>query len=179
MSYLEIYNNVGYDLLHEDPTNRKLEDLPKVKVHRGADGGVEFSNLKSFHVENEEDMLNLLFIGDTNRVICQTPLNDVSTRSHCMFMVSSSLTSREPRAAEQREDGQQAEPGRPVGVRAGVEDAGGRAGPARGLQHQPVAALSRVRNHAAQQGGGQGGARHCACALPELAHDDGAEGQVG
>lgn len=88
MSYLEIYNNVGYDLLDENPNNRKLEDLPKVKVHKNTEGGVEFSNLKNYQVNNEEDMLNLLFIGDTNRVICQTPLNDVSTRSHCMFMIT-------------------------------------------------------------------------------------------
>ena len=88
MSYMEIYNNVGYDLLDEDPNNRKLEDLPRVKVHKNADGNVEFSNLRNFRVENEEDMLNLLFVGDTNRVICQTPLNDVSTRSHCVFMVT-------------------------------------------------------------------------------------------
>ena len=37
--------------------------------------------------ENEEDALNLLFIGDTNRVVSETPKNDASTRSHCIFMV--------------------------------------------------------------------------------------------
>ena len=65
-----------------------MEDLPRVKVHKNSEGNVEFSNLRNYRVENEEDMLNLLFVGDTNRVICQTPLNDVSTRSHCVFMVT-------------------------------------------------------------------------------------------
>ena len=35
----------------------------------------------------EEDALNLLLIGDTNRVICETPMNDASTRSHCIFTI--------------------------------------------------------------------------------------------
>ena len=34
-----------------------------------------------------EDALNLLFVGDTNRVVCETPSNDASTRSHCIFTV--------------------------------------------------------------------------------------------
>lgn len=29
----------------------------------------------------------MLFIGDTNRVVCETPLNDKSTRSHCIFTI--------------------------------------------------------------------------------------------
>ncbi len=55
--------------------------------------------------QNEEDALNLLFIGDTNRVmiiqnyfnalfsviklkvVAETPSNDASTRSHCIFIV--------------------------------------------------------------------------------------------
>ena len=31
ISYIEIYNNVGFDLLSEDHTYKELEDLPKVK----------------------------------------------------------------------------------------------------------------------------------------------------
>lgn len=38
-------------------------------------------------VKNEEEALDLLFIGDTNRVVCDTPMNDVSTRSHCIFSI--------------------------------------------------------------------------------------------
>ncbi len=37
--------------------------------------------------ENEEQALNLLFIGDTNRVVSETPKNDASTRSHCIFII--------------------------------------------------------------------------------------------
>lgn len=36
----------------------------------------------------EEEALNLLFLGDTNRIISETPMNLASTRSHCIFAVS-------------------------------------------------------------------------------------------
>ena len=43
--------------------------------------------LSQHRTETEEDALNLLFIGDTNRVVCETPMNDASTRSHCIFII--------------------------------------------------------------------------------------------
>lgn len=43
--------------------------------------------LSVHRAENEEDALNLLFIGDTNRVVSATPKNDQSTRSHCIFII--------------------------------------------------------------------------------------------
>ena len=42
---------------------------------------------------NVEDALNLLFVGDTNRIICETPSNDASSRSHCIFSIN--IASRE------------------------------------------------------------------------------------
>ncbi len=33
------------------------------------------------------DDLNLLFIGDTNRIVCETPRIDTSTTSHCIFII--------------------------------------------------------------------------------------------
>jgi kinesin family protein 6/9 len=44
--------------------------------------------------QTEEDALNLLFIGDTNRVVSETPKNDASTRSHCIFIIN--IESRQP-----------------------------------------------------------------------------------
>ena len=37
---------------------------------------------------NEEEALNLLFLGDTNRAIAETAMNANSSRSHCVFTVS-------------------------------------------------------------------------------------------
>merc|ERR1719335_668680 len=44
-------------------------------------------NLSVYPVQTEDDALNHLFIGDTNRVVAETPMNDASTRSHCMFIL--------------------------------------------------------------------------------------------
>jgi len=87
ISYLEIYNNDGYDLLSREEHTAKLEDLPKVQLREDEDGNIHFRNLSVNMAQKEEDALNLLFLGDTNRVVAETPMNDVSTRSHCMFIM--------------------------------------------------------------------------------------------
>ena len=43
-------------------------------------------------VSSEEDALEKLFVGDTNRMIAETPMNMASTRSHCVFTIH--ITSR-------------------------------------------------------------------------------------
>jgi kinesin family protein 6/9 len=90
ISYLEIYNNDGYDLLSEEHSNqyKELTDLPRVVPMERSTGDLVLSGLSSHRVGKEEDALNLLFIGDTNRAVCETPMNDASTRSHCIFIIT-------------------------------------------------------------------------------------------
>ncbi|KAL2630069.1 hypothetical protein R1flu_014755 [Riccia fluitans] len=45
-------------------------------------------NLSQHLATNEEEALNLLFVGDTNRMISATPMNLASSRSHCIFTIS-------------------------------------------------------------------------------------------
>lgn len=87
VSYLEIYNDEGYDLLDSSQCTRNLSDLPKVIHREDAQGNINLINLSVHRADNEEDALNLLFIGDTNRVVAETPSNDASTRSHCIFII--------------------------------------------------------------------------------------------
>jgi len=87
ISYLEIYNNDGYDLLSRDDTAQKLEELPKVMLREDDDGNIHLRNLSVNMAQKAEDALNLLFMGDTNRVVAETPMNDASTRSHCLFIL--------------------------------------------------------------------------------------------
>eukprot|EP00930_Biecheleria_cincta_P025938 TRINITY_DN18381_c0_g1_i1.p1 TRINITY_DN18381_c0_g1~~TRINITY_DN18381_c0_g1_i1.p1 ORF type:complete len:895 (-),score=181.95 TRINITY_DN18381_c0_g1_i1:46-2730(-) len=86
ISYLEIYQDSGYDLLRDDSA-QKLEDLPKVQLREDEDGNMHLRNLSVNLAASEEDALNLLFMGDTNRVVAETPMNDASTRSHCLFII--------------------------------------------------------------------------------------------
>ena len=87
ISYIEIYNNDGYDLLDENHTTKNLSDLPKVVPRETQSEEIILNGLSVHKATTEEDALNLLFIGDTNRVVSETPKNDASTRSHCIFIV--------------------------------------------------------------------------------------------
>lgn len=87
VSYLEIYNNEGFDLLNENHTSKNLHDLPKVIPRETENEEIVLTGLSVHKAQNEEDALNLLFIGDTNRVVSETPKNDASTRSHCIFII--------------------------------------------------------------------------------------------
>jgi len=87
VSYLEIYNEAGYDLLDPSHETKGLEDLPKVSLLEDSDGKMHLKNLSAQLARNEEEALNLLFVGDTNRMISETPMNMASSRSHCVFTV--------------------------------------------------------------------------------------------
>eukprot|EP01138_Halocafeteria_seosinensis_P000681 gb/GECG01000697.1/.p1 GENE.gb/GECG01000697.1/~~gb/GECG01000697.1/.p1 ORF type:complete len:767 (+),score=130.76 gb/GECG01000697.1/:1-2301(+) len=88
VSYLEIYNENGYDLLDPKHDVSSLDELPRVTMREDADGNIHLRNLSMHQVNSEEDALNYLFLGDTNRAICETPMNPVSSRSHCIFTIS-------------------------------------------------------------------------------------------
>eukprot|EP00946_MAST-07B_sp_MAST-7B-sp1_P000703 g703.t1 len=87
ISYLEIYNNQGYDLLDPSHETKRLEDLPRVTMREDEDGNVHLRGLSTHLASTEEDALNLLFLGDTNRAIAETPMNMASSRSHCVFTI--------------------------------------------------------------------------------------------
>ncbi|XP_038148683.1 kinesin-like protein KIF6 [Cyprinodon tularosa] len=100
ISYLEIYNEVGYDLLDPRYEASRLEDLPKVMIMEDPEQNIHLKNLSMQQSTNEEEALNLLFLGDTNRMIAETPMNQASTRSHCVFTIH--LCRREPGSATLR-----------------------------------------------------------------------------
>ncbi|RXN11442.1 kinesin KIF6 [Labeo rohita] len=87
ISYLEIYNETGYDLLNPQHEACHLEDLPKVTIMEDPDQNIHLKNLSLQQSASEEEALDLLFLGDTNRMIAETPMNQASTRSHCIFTI--------------------------------------------------------------------------------------------
>ncbi|XP_053161297.1 kinesin-like protein KIF6 isoform X2 [Hemicordylus capensis] len=97
ISYLEIYNECGYDLLDPRHEASRLEDLPKVTIMEDPDQNIHLKHLSLQQANNEEEALNLLFLGDTNRMIAETPMNQASTRSHCIFTIH--ISSKEPGSA--------------------------------------------------------------------------------
>lgn len=87
LSYLQIYNDKGQDLLNHGKDALRLEDLPNVTIHEGEDE-IVLKNLEQHCSPTLSDALSLLFLGDTNRLYCETPMNKTSSRSHCIFMIS-------------------------------------------------------------------------------------------
>eukprot|EP01063_Lacrimia_lanifica_P012316 TRINITY_DN1892_c0_g1_i1.p1 TRINITY_DN1892_c0_g1~~TRINITY_DN1892_c0_g1_i1.p1 ORF type:complete len:893 (+),score=304.60 TRINITY_DN1892_c0_g1_i1:135-2813(+) len=87
VSYLQIYNDKGQDLLNKGQDARSLDDLPKVTVHE-ADDEFVIKDLGQHKCVRPEDALNLLFLGDVNRMYCETSMNAFSSRSHCIFTIS-------------------------------------------------------------------------------------------
>jgi kinesin family protein 6/9 len=89
ISYLELYNETGYDLLVDESTVAKSKGDESLKVTMLEDdiGNYHFRNLSVNPVSSEEEALNFLFLGDTNRAIGETEMNLSSSRSHCIFTI--------------------------------------------------------------------------------------------
>ena len=60
----------------------------RVRIFEDEEGNVHLRNLSMHLATTEEEALNLLFLGDTNRAIAETPMNLASSRSHCIFTIS-------------------------------------------------------------------------------------------
>ncbi|XP_009470742.1 PREDICTED: kinesin-like protein KIF9 [Nipponia nippon] len=84
ISYLEIYNETLSDLLSTVTSNGTADTQMAVV---DCPQGVYVKGLSIHSVSHEEDALNLLFEGETNRVIAEHTLNKNSSRSHCIFTI--------------------------------------------------------------------------------------------
>lgn len=60
VTYMEIYNEVGYDLLAPAGEVRELEDLPRVAVREDEAGSVHLGHLSVHRASSEEEALNLV-----------------------------------------------------------------------------------------------------------------------
>lgn len=100
VSYLEIYNEQFYDLLADYYQNDAIINeqppaaLPELAVRDDETGQISVKGLKKVLCESEEQALNYLFEGETNRAIAQHAMNSNSTRSHCIFTVYLEMRSR-------------------------------------------------------------------------------------
>ncbi|XP_077997452.1 kinesin-like protein KIF9 [Glandiceps talaboti] len=92
ISYLEIYNETMFDLLSTLPDS--IQSVPQMTIVEDESGGVYVKGLSVHLAHNEEEALNLLFEGETNRAIAAHSLNSVSSRSHCIFTIHVESRSR-------------------------------------------------------------------------------------
>ena len=91
ISYLEIYNEIIFDLLSPLPAS---EQKGEINFQEDAKGNVIVKGLTKHSVANEEEAFNLLFEGESNRTVSEHQLNKGSTRSHCIFTISIEMKSK-------------------------------------------------------------------------------------
>mmetsp|Transcript_62970 Transcript_62970/g.137582 ORF Transcript_62970/g.137582 Transcript_62970/m.137582 type:complete len:730 (-) Transcript_62970:80-2269(-) len=84
LSYVEIYNELMFDLLTDVGVSEQSGDLHIVEDARGA---VQVKGLSTVIASSEEEALHVFFQGDTNRHVAEHALNKGSTRSHCVFTI--------------------------------------------------------------------------------------------
>ena len=85
ISYMEIYNEQAFDLLAPEGT-------PRVVFREDTTGTIQYENLSIHRIDNPEMALDLFLSGNLNRIVAATPMNQVSSRSHCVFTVYFELT---------------------------------------------------------------------------------------
>jgi kinesin family member 6/9 len=91
VSYAEIYNELIYDLLSSTPPS---EQTGNIMIQDDPKFGITVKGLTLVLCGNEEEALNQLFEGETNRTIAEHRLNKNSTRSHCIYTLHLESRSR-------------------------------------------------------------------------------------
>ena len=79
-SYLQIYNEVISDLLRGEKTNLKIREDPKK--------GVFVQGISEWAVVKPEEIMELMKIGGKARSTAKTNMNESSSRSHAVFIIT-------------------------------------------------------------------------------------------
>ena len=77
VSYLQLFNEKGYDLLNPVHDAEPMAELPKVSIIEDEQGRFHLPNLSVRLAETEEEALHLLSIGESNRAIFEAANNMV------------------------------------------------------------------------------------------------------
>ncbi|RWS31541.1 kinesin-like protein KIF3B, partial [Leptotrombidium deliense] len=80
-SYLEIYQEEIRDLLNKDQAKR-------LELKERADVGVYVKDLSSFVCKSIKEIEHVMTVGNQNRVVGATNMNEHSSRSHAIFIVT-------------------------------------------------------------------------------------------
>lgn len=104
VSYVEVYNERVRDLLSDEAGDNSsqgsLEGTPvllngsEVQIRTGPDGGISL-NCVTKQIYAVDDALELLVLGNSNRVVAKTDANNHSSRSHAIFRINVQSTSKD------------------------------------------------------------------------------------
>ena len=85
VSYVEIYNELLFDMLSTVPPHE--QSGTSISILEDHKGEVHLKGLTMVQCRNEEEALNCLFEGETNRTTADNLLNKTSSRSHAIFSI--------------------------------------------------------------------------------------------
>jgi hypothetical protein len=85
-SHMEIYNENVRDLLSPESSAASSKGYLRVREHPSQ--GVFVSNLTTVKVDNFDDVMSLISIGDKNRTVANTNSNAHSSRSHAIVSLT-------------------------------------------------------------------------------------------
>ena len=86
VSYFEVYNEHVRDLLA--PPSHTADKHPNyLKIRESPTEGPYIKDLTDLSVKNYSELLRYMRIGDSNRTIASTKMNDTSSRSHAVFTI--------------------------------------------------------------------------------------------
>lgn len=89
-SYLEIYQEEIKDLLSKD-VKKKLD------LRENPDKGVYVKDLLSFVVKSAKEITHVMKVGNSNRSVGRTNMNEHSSRSHAIFIVTIECSTTDPK----------------------------------------------------------------------------------
>lgn len=81
-SYMEIYQEEIHDLLKKDRSQQKLN------LHERPDTGVYVKDLTSYVCKSIEEIERVMRVGNQNRKVGATDMNEHSSRSHAIFVIT-------------------------------------------------------------------------------------------
>lgn len=79
-SMYELYNEEVNDLLNREGVNLKIKENPQK--------GFYIQDLDTKEVKDEQELMKIMEIGNQNRKTSSTMMNERSSRSHCIFVVT-------------------------------------------------------------------------------------------
>lgn len=80
VSYIQIYNEVLTDLLRQEKEKLMIREEPKK--------GIFIAGVSSFAVRSPEEMIELIKKGARSRATAKTNMNELSSRSHAVFIIT-------------------------------------------------------------------------------------------
>jgi len=87
LSYVEIYNELMFDLLAGTGVAEQTGDLIIAEEKKNGRDEIRVKGLSLPVAGTKEEALHIFFQGDTNRHVAEHALNKGSTRSHCVFTI--------------------------------------------------------------------------------------------